>query len=296
MDDIDKYKDLLSHQSDNAEDELGDFLQKSSSAKLPSLRNKEAIWDKISEAIDEDEEKVGISRYKWIGIAASVILAVFIGVTALNNQSKEVTLMASNAENKIEELPDGSTVSINANSSISYSSDKNRELSLEGEAFFEVTEGDNFLVKTEFGTVRVLGTSFNVFARDESLEVSCKTGKVEVTIPSKNFKEIIRPGELVSFKEDTVRRTSRLPELMGKWQSGEFYFANRPIEEVFEEIQRQFNVEIEVEVDNLSNNQNFSGYFFTNKDVENALDMVCLPLGLAYEKTGQNLFAVSKTE
>ena len=69
---------------------------------------------------------------------------------------------------------------------------------------------------------------------------------------------------------------------MGKWQAGEFYFNHQPIEDVLEELQRQFNIEIQFEG---SGSQEFSGYF-TNKNLETALDMICLPLGLQYQKTG----------
>src|SRR5690606_24222208 len=57
-----------------------------------------------------------------------------------------------------------------------------REISLDGEAYFKVTKGNKFSVKTLEGTVTVLGTQFNVFARDGFFEVACYEGLVSVAI------------------------------------------------------------------------------------------------------------------
>lgn len=293
MSDLEKYNKLLNHQEDIPDDQISEFLKKSGAAKVPSGKSKKAIWDKISETIEEEDsrEKAPIKIWRLVGIAASIAVIATFSILFFNQPAKPIELSTSLSETKQEVLPDGSKVILNAHSSLSYSADWNRELTLTGEAFFEVTEGEKFLVKTDFGTVQVLGTSFNVFARNGDFEVACKTGKVKVSIPNKSFEESIEPGEIISMKEDSVRRINRLPELMGKWQAGEFYFNHQLIGEVLEEIQRQFNIEIEFDS---SNKQEFSGYF-TNKNLENALDMVCLPLGLEYQKTGKNTFAITKS-
>lgn len=291
MDDLEKYKDLINHSGEDPKDEISEFLNRASDLKVPSKKSKDEIWQSISESIDE-ENVIQSNRplWKYFGIAASIALLVALSFF-LFDQPTQIELLTSTGEQVTQTLPDGSTVILNASSVISYSDDWNRELTLEGEAFFEITKGENFVVKTPNGEVQVLGTSFNVYSREEAFVVACKTGKVNVTIPLKSFSEDIVPGEIVSMKDDTVRRTNRLPELMGKWNTGEFYFNHQPISEVIAELQRQFSIEIEYDG---RINQEFSGYF-TNKNLENALDMVCLPLGLEYQKTGQNTFAISQT-
>jgi ferric-dicitrate binding protein FerR (iron transport regulator) len=289
MSDLEKYKNIINHGKQKPDDELSDFLIKSNSLKVPSKKSKEEIWQTIIENIEEKGEKKSIN-WRLIGIAASIALLATFALLFFN-QPSQIDIIAQQGQTISENLPDGSQVILNASSSISYSYAWNRELTLEGEAFFEVTKGEKFLVKTTLGKVQVLGTSFNVFARNENFEVSCKTGKVKVSIPAKSFEETIEPGQIISLKADSIKRITRLPELMGKWNAGEFYFNHQPINEVFEELQRQFSIEIEYEE---SMNDEFSGYF-TNKSVINALDMVCLPLGLEYQKTGQNTFSISKS-
>ena len=55
-----------------------------------------------------------------------------------------------------------------------------RKVSLEGEAFFEVNPGKKFEVVSKFGKTIVLGTSFNIYSRNSSYQVTCMTGKVKV--------------------------------------------------------------------------------------------------------------------
>jgi len=80
------------------------------------------------------------------------------------------------------ELPDGSIVLLNRNSSISYAEDFNpRLIDLTGEAYFKVTTSDiPFIVTTALGEIEVLGTKFDVIASDDELEVEVESGKVEL--------------------------------------------------------------------------------------------------------------------
>jgi transmembrane sensor len=292
MSDLDKYKDLLNHDSEEEKDEFATFLNKSGKANLPKGRGKDAIWDAIEKDIqDVPKSRKTIKPWIFVGLAAAVSLIVSLSIL-FNSDPEIIYLTTGLAESTQTELPDGSIVTLNAGSTISYSEEWNRELTLEGEAFFEVTKGDRFIVTTRYGNVEVLGTSFNVFARDDQFVVACKTGKVQVTIPSKTFNQAITPGQIVSMKSDTVKQIQRIPELMGKWQSGEFYYDKQPFSQVVFELQRQFNIEIDFDD---SKQQMFSGYF-TNKNVETALDMVCLPLGYRHEKTGESSFVISENE
>ncbi|MEP5613746.1 MAG: FecR domain-containing protein [Cyclobacteriaceae bacterium] len=291
MSDLEEYRNLMNHEGNDPKDEVADFLKKSSLLKMPVKKNKEEIWESISEAIDEKQLGIprGVSVWRFARIAAAVAL-IATSIALFLSPPAPIEVLTAKGEKTTHTLPDGSKVSLNASSIVSYSSEWNRELTLDGEAFFEVTKGEKFLVKTESGTVEVLGTSFNVFVRNGDFNVACKTGKVRVAAPKRSVLEEIEPGQAITIDSDTVKIVFRVPESMGNWQKGEFYFDHQPISQVFEELQRQFSVDIDFDG---SNEQEFSGYF-TNKNLENALEMVCLPLGLEYEKTGQNRFAISE--
>lgn len=102
---------------------------------------------------------------------------------------------------KVIDLPDGSYVLLNSYSSVSYSSDfEDRIINLSGEAFFDVQAGDSpFVVKTELGDVKVLGTGFNVKSNEDELQVEVDEGTVEVA--SGECTDKIRKGERAVLKK-----------------------------------------------------------------------------------------------
>ena len=287
MDDLDKYSDLLNHDGDgsSSQDDLGQFLQQSSNATLPEGRGKKAIWDAIESELEKDESEKRVSKINpWFagGIAAAVVAIVaFVLSFQSYTTSEPIHIVAESGKDVLHQLPDGSTANLNASSSIFYNEDWDRSISLSGEAFFKVMEGSTFTVKTPFGEVQVLGTSFNVFARDSIFEVACKTGKVRVYIPEKSITEELTPGDKLFARMDTVFQTKLELEEIGNWTSGEFFFSNRPIREVLDEIERQYQTTIDIRN---GDTLRFTGYFFKDADINTTLDLICLPLGLQFEK------------
>jgi ferric-dicitrate binding protein FerR (iron transport regulator) len=217
--------------------------------------------------------------YLVSSIAAGLLL--FVGVWQVLFKSVENQVIAERGTHSEYSLPDGSTVKLNADSKITWS-EKNfsddRHISLTGEAFFDVAIGDPFTISTKNGNIKVLGTSFNVYARDNSFKVSCFTGTVLVS--SGNMSVIITSGESAETVGTDLRKYSdnNLSKTTG-WLIGEFYYENTALNLVFEEIERQFSVKFVAQ--NLKNKL-FTGSF-TNRDLRSALDIICIPMGLDYE-------------
>ena len=244
-----------------------EFLSKLEGAKIPEGRGKDAIWD----AIDSKTEEVAETQsrfpiYRYLVAAASVALFVVAGVYFFASE-KNVDVYASNGETKEIPLPDGSLVILNADSRVSYSSKWKREIQLNGEGFFKVKKGESFKVFGANGaSVEVLGTSFNVVNREDQFSVSCKTGKVRVSVPDQKIEDILNPGMNISVVGDTVKRKSKDLSLIGTWQEGVFYFDNLHIKYVAKEIMRQFDVKINYES---VSEARFNGYFFSG-NLDNA--------------------------
>ena len=297
MKDLDKYDKLLNHSEDPVgDDELSQFLQKSAAAGIPEGRGKTAIWEAIEEELDKEESGTDRGKVKinpWIagGIAAAVLLLMVFVLTFQSVSTPDnVHIFADTDSDLFHKLPDGSSVNLNTSSSIFYDEDWDRTISLAGEAFFEVTKGSTFTVKTPYGEVEVLGTSFNVFARDSIFEVACKTGSVRVSIPEKSIQRDLKPGEKLAARMDTVFQTTLQLEEIANWTTGEFYFSNRPIREVLDEIERQYETTISMEN---GDTLRFTGYFFSNADIGSTLNLICLPLGLKFEKK-DNVYVISE--
>lgn len=220
-------------------------------------------------------------RYHYWILAAEAVLVFFIAIWSLLKITAQTQLAAGKGFHQEYVLPDGSLVSLNSDSKVSYSKRDfgiERHIKLKGEAFFNVKKGSPFIITTDKGSIKVLGTSFNVFVRDNSFRVNCLSGKVLVSALDRSV--TVNPGESaeLSGRELTSFRDDRIEKLTG-WMKGEFYFENSSMNLVLKEIERQFNVKFETG----DLNAKFFTGSFTNKDLSEALDVVCIPMGLKYE-------------
>ncbi len=275
--------------------ETREFLEQMESAKLPpSTRSKEDIWSKIDAATDTPTEEVESSgttttRVLWPWYTAAASVAAIIGFLVFYQSGSTVQVATANGQVETVELPDGSTVTLNAQSVISYESGNPRQIALEGEAFFEVAEGDEFSVTTNQAVVTVLGTSFNIKDRGESYGVECKTGRVRVDISDSEFSEEITAGEGVTSTAGDATLTEVSTSQIGGWQLGELYFEDENIVAVIAELERQYDMKILIE--NIDNRR-FTGYI-TIGDITESLTMLCEPLGLTYEITDYKSATIS---
>jgi len=148
-------------------------------------------------------------------------------------------------------LPDGSKVWLNAGSSLKYPTqfnDKQRVVSMQGEAYFEV-ESDKehpFIVKTKQLTVEATGTAFNVnaYTPDHVTAVTLVKGKVAVTLDQKKTISL-SPGEKIDYNLATslynVNKTNTYKWC--SWKDGILIFRDDPLEYVFKRLGQTYNVE-----------------------------------------------------
>ncbi|MEE9373566.1 MAG: FecR domain-containing protein [Saprospiraceae bacterium] len=247
------------------------------------LINKEKLWGRIEKSTEGKEillkqnmVKVRkIWRRSFIGLAASILVlmaAVFL-------MKDNVEVLTSNGENMVYTMPDNSKVYINAGSELSFdrnSWEKNRKVTLNGEAFFEVEKGSTFVVMTDNGNVKVLGTKFNVYSRATSLQVKCTEGKVEVTATS-GGQEVLNAGDVVELNNKVLEKIPFQAKF--DWRQKAYSYRAATLKDVFGEIERQFDVKI---VTNAKiNEMSYSGALET-KDLKKAIYMVTWPMGLDY--------------
>ncbi len=262
------------------------ILERASSFRVPEGKMATEALETFNRRIwnageDQRIEKSTKFRIGYLITSAAAGLLILIATWFFLKQYGQTILVAEKGSHEEYTLPDGSGIMLNAGSKATFSSGKfNRErrINLSGEAFFNVLKGNPFVVVTSRGSVNVLGTSFNVYVRENSLRVSCLSGKVHVNSGGKSV--AISQGEtavsegngLISFSDDQIDKTTG-------WMKGEFYYENSSLNLVLKEIERQFNVNFEA--------RNFNDKFFTgsftNRDLAETLDIICLPMGLKYE-------------
>ncbi|MBE0661111.1 MAG: FecR domain-containing protein [Bacteroidales bacterium] len=235
-------------------------------------------------------------------VAAVLVIALFAAYFLLPKNTEVITNTIT-AEAKVLEpliLPDGSKVYLNAGAKFSYPEvfDKDsRTVTLEGEAFFEVTPGlsQPFIVTTGNLGVKVLGTSFNLNASShlQTVEVAIKTGRVLFysfdTGTGEVFEQImLTHGEKgIYYKSNGLIARSLLQNdnCLG-WKSGLLEFENTPLPEVLIAIERAYDLHFVCERD-------FSKLSLTARfDQENPgniLETLRLIFGFQIEESGNQV-------
>ena len=244
-------------------------------------RSKEDIWsameDKLSAPKKEEKKVIQLNLRNWT-VAASVIILLGIG-SFIRFYHEDYSTMAG--EQYRIELPDGSMVDLNGQSSLQFHPywwKINRSLNFEGEGYFEVEKGKSFSVVSTNGTTTVLGTSFNIYSRDANYEVNCLTGKVKVKLPG-GAQTVITPNQQAKLVNNQLEVTETNASHSTEWKDNEFYFTRETIKRVFREIEIAYNAKISVEADETTF---YSGNFKKTDNIEDALTIVCNPLNLKF--------------
>ena len=254
-------------------EELIKLSKSSGNFRAPSFDH-ESEYNILSQKLKEKQTTHWIKPL--LRIAAVILLGFSVFYFANNRDTVTSTTIA---EQSFINLPDASSVTINALSKVTYNQNswkKNREISLDGEAYFKVAKGSKFDVFTKSGKVSVLGTEFNVKQRDHLFEVTCYEGSVEVNYNNTSLK--LLPGEHFSIingvlNNDTVELTQP------SWLYNESSFKSKPLFVVLNEFERQYNITIDRS--QIDNTVLFTGTFAHN-DMDLALQSITLPVGINY--------------
>ncbi len=195
----------------------------------------------------------------------AAVLLVLIGIGLFIYKSADtgteliVVHSTGNSENLRIELPDHSKVILSANSRLSYDQiamrSGNREVTLEGEAYFEVekkSEHQTFKVSTSDLTVSVHGTEFNVNSHWNQTEVILEGGLVSLDLHDASAQEIkMKPGDLVSYsareKGNILRETLSETRTHTSWREGVLIFENAPLWKVFKRLESTYGLRIEAD-------------------------------------------------
>ncbi len=220
-------------------------------------------------------------------------------------------------------LPDGTNVWLNADSKITYPGNFQgdiREVSLVGEAFFDVVKNVNkpFIIHTGTMDVKVLGTAFNVrsYPGEMTTEASLLRGLIEVTLNGTEKKKILlKPNEKLTvlnsdesyLKTGPVTAKRNIPEEVDipilaitkihynqkdssnaetSWVYNKLSFDNEKIDRVFSKIEQWYDIEIVVEDENIQS-KHFTATF-ENKSLKDVMEALALVLNFSYhEKDGK---------
>jgi len=232
----------------------------------------------LDRSIDTPVRKLPVFNILY-RVAAIFVIALGVYFTFFSNNLTTIETLAS--KKTTFQLPDASSVTLNALSTVEYSKKKwtdKRELTLDGEAFFKVAKGSKFDVKTSSGVVSVFGTQFTVKQRNNYFEVKCFEGIVGVK--RNDIMQKLTRGKTYRVVEGVIILDSiniNLPKWLGNTSS----FKSVPLHEVLSEFERQYNVTISAE--NIDTKRLFTGGF-VHTNLEEALMAITEPFELKFKK------------
>jgi transmembrane sensor len=200
-----------------------------------------------------------VSFKQLLRIAAILIILIGLGSLIRMIYFGKPDLITETNHNQTQKelhLSDGTTVILNRNSQLTYPEhfdQKTREIELEGEAFFKVAKDSlhPFIVHADGTTIRVLGTSFNIKAKDSvQVVVSVLEGKVAFKTESFDMNQIqLTKGERGIFEKRTkkLNKIQITDENYLSWKTGILSFNNQKLGEAVKVLSEYYSKTIDVQ-------------------------------------------------
>lgn len=290
----------------------------------PVLPDVEQEWENVRRQLQvptpgkkssrRSKKRGSSQRLNWIyRVAAVLLIGFFVGWLVLPNYSPEEpgkteqvvyeTVTTGFGEKKTISLTDGSLITLAAGSKVTYRQDwlskPVKRLELEGEAYFSIVpaktkDHPKFVVETEDGDAAVWGTKFSVSTRDEGTQVVLEEGEVRVTVEGLSKEDenelTMVPGQLVNFqkanRDIAIRDVNTL--VYTSWISDKLVFDDTPVSHLVDRIERTYDVEVEVESQELMQRKLSGSVNF--KDLDSLISAVSEVLKINITRSERTVF------
>jgi ferric-dicitrate binding protein FerR (iron transport regulator) len=268
------------------------------------------IYERISHKIIVDQS-LHASKGRKIRLspaylpAACIALVLFLSAVAAAyrigySAEKEVLPVQTQVELSVPygvisqlKLPDGSLVTLNGGSQLSYPAifDKDRQVYLCGEGFFDVVkdEAHPFVVHTKNISVKVLGTrfSFKAYEEDKQTILTLEEGRISATPTYKNIKESIllesNQQLILDHQTGELRRKSVSAPNYTSWKDRHLYFADLSLGEIATILERRFDVKITFTSESIRS-ERYHAQFEHGENVDQILDLLSRKRAWRYTK------------
>ncbi|MEJ7736804.1 MAG: FecR family protein [Chitinophagaceae bacterium] len=310
-------------------------------AKAGSLKDEtKQAWNKFQKRIVPEAVPMNpapansLRRIAKFQVKTAAVFLIVAGGFWLWNASRSPgplqknTVSTRNGSKSKVDMPDGTQIWLNVGSRIEYDENygkKNREITLTGEAYFDVVHNEKkpFIIHTQKMNVKVLGTVFNVkaYPGDKMTEVELIKGRIEVTFPGRpQEKLILKPSDKIAVVNSFIQRSPDIaeakkitkkikPEIVltalnyqatdstiieTAWVKNKFIFRSKKFDELSRDMERWSGVSILVR-DSAMLEEEFTGTF-NNESITGALDALKLsyPFQYRYEKNNNTMTIYKK--
>jgi len=273
----------------------------------PAISNDQFIKSKnyVKAQLQHVEDNSFKKYYRWAAVISLLLISAYLVFSKVifNNHIKYYS--TSYGETRQIVLPDHSIITLNANSTlevpVDWSKLQAREVSLKGEAFFEISEMQSgrfpqkFLIHTSTGLdIKVLGTSFNVNDRKGKAEVVLNTGKVELSNEAQENSVKMIPGESITYSAKSNKYYKKIvnPEEYSLWTKNQLAFEDESLQNIINRIEEIFGLKIVFE------NFEVKGKRFTGStpydDIEILLLTIAKSYNLDYQRDSEEIILKKK--
>ncbi len=283
---------------------LGKFNQYADGQRM--VRAEKQLYKKLD---DEKEKQNKILRmHRWMRYAAAIAAILVIGGGAgywfYQSGTDQQMMVAVANEGIVKEvvLPDGTKVWLNNSAILKYPrefSEKERNVHLEGEAYFEVTKNRHkpFTIQSDAMRIRVLGTRFN-FKCDKRCRIAEATlieGEIEVKGNKEEGQIILAPGQRAELNKNNGRLTVKQVDakMDAVWHDNLIPFQKADIFTITKALERFYDVKIILSPD-IQSNKTYSGVLKRKADIESVLKSLQNSIPIDYKIVGSNIFISPK--
>ncbi len=257
------FKSWYEKHADNARafNQLKKVYQLSSIDENSKKKNWEAILKKYKSGIEVQDyielpglkspvQKIRMATFMRVAASVIILIGIYVLLKVTVFNPKQVIISGNDLEqNAPFQLKDGSFIYLNGNSEIMFTKGfgtKNREITLNGEAFFEVKRNEQipFTIKTDNTITKVVGTSFNICSdQSEKVRVSVVSGMVEFSAGKRESMVTLKAGEqgLYIPESNTIEKSGINDPNFQSWKTGVLYFDETPLDKVFQLLQKQYS-------------------------------------------------------
>lgn len=253
-------------------------------------------WNRLLTSITKTSRK---NRFPIVlRYAAAVFAGICISITSgllLNDKPddsvNQYTTITEKGEKSTIILPDGTTVKMNVATTIQYSSEygkKNRDIYIDGEAFFEVANNPRipFIVKANGVDVTALGTSFNVsaYAVDANVTTTLFSGEVSVKHLLTGQQILLHPNQVAIYYKDNNRIETKSYEenKYAQWRGKAFAFEMIALDELTTLLERKYNITFDFRSAKLKNLK-FNGQFENDESLADILKIIKINTSANYK-------------
>ncbi len=255
--------------------------------------------------LDKAEQKRTLTKPKvqrrW-AIAATIAALLSVGLWLLTADNTEtganwVVHTTDFGEWKKLQLPDGSTVHLNANATLKLNKDwaigEDRQVWLKGEAFFEVEKKPatqaKFKVTTDALEVEVLGTQFNVKSKGENTQVFLTEGKIQLTAATQQL--ALKPNDFIDYtKGEEIFKVSpqTLKKERASWKDGTLILSEQTVATILQRLEEIYGCSFEAQRSSLLEERKTLAVPLTK--IEAILPILERTLDVKIEKEGNRIY------